>query len=72
MASLQLEASLKAMEQVSGKIREGEGTLGKLVQDDALYVEAKATLREMRNLIEDLREQAPISAFIAVGGAALF
>lgn len=71
-ASLQLEASLKAMEQVSGKIREGEGTLGKLVQDDALYVEAKATLREMRNLIEDLREQAPISAFIAVGGAALF
>ncbi len=71
-ASLQLEASLKAMEQVSGRIREGEGTLGKLVQDDALYVEAESTLREMRNLIEDMREQAPISAFIAVGGAAMF
>jgi len=72
VASLQLEASLKAMEQIAGQVREGEGTLGKLVQDDALYVEAKSTLREMRNLIEDLREQAPISAFIAVGGAALF
>jgi phospholipid/cholesterol/gamma-HCH transport system substrate-binding protein len=72
VASLQLEASLKAMEQIAGQIREGEGTLGKLVQDDALYVEAKSTLREMRSLIEDLREQAPISAFIAVGGAALF
>jgi phospholipid/cholesterol/gamma-HCH transport system substrate-binding protein len=72
VASLQLEASLKAMEEISGQIRGGEGTLGKLVQDDALYVEAKSTLREMRNLIEDLREQAPISAFIAVGGAALF
>ena len=72
VASLQLEASLKAMEQIAGQIREGEGTLGKLVQDDALYVEAESTLREMRNLIEDLREQAPISAFIAVGGAALF
>jgi phospholipid/cholesterol/gamma-HCH transport system substrate-binding protein len=71
-ASLQLEASLKAIEQISGQIREGEGTLGKLVQDDSLYVEARSTLREMRNLIEDLREQAPISAFIAVGGAALF
>ncbi len=71
-ASLQLEASLKAMEQISGQIREGEGTLGRLVQDDSLYVEARSTLREMRNLIEDLREQAPISAFIAVGGAALF
>jgi phospholipid/cholesterol/gamma-HCH transport system substrate-binding protein len=70
-ASLQLEASLKAMEQVSAQIREGEGTLGKLIQDDALYVEAKSTLTEMRNLIEDLREQAPISAFIAVGGLAM-
>ena len=71
-ASLRLEESLKAMEQVSSQIRKGEGTLGKLVQDDALYVEAESTLREMRNLIEDMREQAPISAFIAVGGAALF
>jgi phospholipid/cholesterol/gamma-HCH transport system substrate-binding protein len=70
-ASTQLEASLKAMEQITGQIREGEGTLGKLVQDDALYLEARNTLTEMRNLIEDLREQAPISAFIAVGGAAL-
>ena len=72
LASVQLEASLKVMEQISGKIREGEGTLGKLIQDEALYAEAQSTLREMRNLIEDLREQAPISAFIAVGGAALF
>jgi len=72
LASLQLEASLKAMEEISGKIREGEGTLGKLIQDETLYTEAQSTLREMRNLIEDLREQAPISAFIAVGGAALF
>ncbi len=71
-ASLQLETSLKEMEQISGQIRAGNGTLGKLVQDDALYVEAERTLKEMRRLIEDLREQAPISAFIAVGGAALF
>jgi phospholipid/cholesterol/gamma-HCH transport system substrate-binding protein len=71
-ASLQLETSLKAVEQISGQIRQGQGTLGKLVQDDSLYVEAESTLKEMRNLIEDLREQAPISAFIAVGGAALF
>jgi phospholipid/cholesterol/gamma-HCH transport system substrate-binding protein len=72
VASLQLEASLKAIEEVSTQINAGEGTLGKLIQDDALYVEATSTLREARNLIEDLREQAPISAFIAVGGAALF
>jgi len=72
VASVQLEASLKAIEEVSTQINAGEGTLGKLIQDDDLYVEATSTLREARNLIEDLREQAPISAFIAVGGAALF
>jgi phospholipid/cholesterol/gamma-HCH transport system substrate-binding protein len=71
VASAQLEESLKAVEDLSQKVRSGEGTLGKLIQDDALYEEATKTLREARNLIEDLREQAPISAFIAVGGAAL-
>lgn len=72
VASNQLEASLKAIEELSTQVNAGEGTLGKLIHDDALYVEATSTLREARNLIEDLREQAPISAFIAVGGAALF
>lgn len=71
-ASARLEESLVAMQAISEQVRGGEGTLGKLIQDEALYEEAKYTLREARNLIEDLREQAPISAFIAVGGAAFF
>lgn len=70
MASVKLNASLENIELVSRKIQQGEGSLGKLVQDEGLYDEARNTLVEMRNLIEDLREQAPISAFIAVGGAA--
>ena len=70
LASAKLNASLENIESVSKTIREGEGSLGKLVQDEALYDEAKNTLVEMRNLIEDLREQAPISALISVGGAA--
>lgn len=70
LASERLNASLEQIQQVSQKVQAGEGTLGKLVQDEALYEEAKNTLVEMRNLIEDLREQAPISAFVSVGGAA--
>jgi len=70
LASTKLNASLENIQSVSERIREGEGSLGKLVQDEALYDEAKNTLVEMRNLIEDLREQTPISAFISVGGAA--
>ncbi len=72
VASAQLESSLASLETISRQVKEGKGSLGKLVQDDALYEEAKSTLREARNLIEDMREQAPISAFIAVGGAAMF
>lgn len=68
-ASLRLDESLKNMEEISLQIKDGEGSLGKLINDPALYEEATNTLREARNLIEDLREQAPISAFISLGGA---
>jgi len=69
VASVSLEASLRNMEDVSRQIKEGEGSLGKLINDPTLYNEATNTMREARNLIEDLREQAPISAFISLGGA---
>jgi len=68
VASTRLDESLKNMEDVSKQIRQGEGTLGKLIYDKALYEEATNTMREARNLIEDLREQAPISALISLGG----
>jgi len=69
VASLRLETSLNNLENISQQIKDGEGTLGKLIYDPALYEEAKSTMQEARNLIEDMREQAPISAFIALGGA---
>lgn len=69
VASTRLDDSLKNMEDISQKIKSGEGSLGKLIYDQALYDEATNTMREARNLIEDLREQAPISAFISLGGA---
>jgi len=68
-ASIRLEASLANLEDVSRRIKEGEGSLGLLINDPTLYQEATYTMREARNLIEDLREQAPISAFISLGGA---
>ena len=69
VASGRLEVALQNLEEVSRQIKDGEGTLGKLINDPALYNEATHTMREARNLIEDLREQAPISAFISLGGA---
>ncbi len=67
VASERLDAALKNVEEVTRKINEGEGSLGRLLNDEELYTEAKNTIKEARHLIEDMREQAPISAFISVG-----
>jgi phospholipid/cholesterol/gamma-HCH transport system substrate-binding protein len=52
--------------EVTEKVNKGQGTLAKLVNDDALFKETKALLKELRESVEDLREQAPINSFIGV------
>lgn len=68
-----LEGTIKNAEKVTGelaqvteKINKGQGTLAKLVNDDAIFRETKALLKELRESVEDLREQAPINSFIGV------
>jgi phospholipid/cholesterol/gamma-HCH transport system substrate-binding protein len=51
---------------IAQKVNEGKGTLGKLMNDDAIFVEAKGVLKELRESVQDLREQAPINSFIGV------
>jgi len=52
-----LARSLGSFESVLAKIDQGNGTLGKLVNDSSLYVEFSSTLREMRMLATDIRER---------------
>jgi phospholipid/cholesterol/gamma-HCH transport system substrate-binding protein len=47
-----LRASLQS---VSGRIDRGEGSLGKLVRDDSLYTEARASIRSLKTLIDDVK-----------------
>lgn len=56
---------------ISEKVNQGNGTIGKLINDDALHSnvntvlsDAKIVLREVREGIEDTREQAPVTSFI--------
>jgi phospholipid/cholesterol/gamma-HCH transport system substrate-binding protein len=56
------ETSTKLLDEVLGRIQRGEGTLGKLSKDDALYTNLNHTLEsvnatsvEMKNLLADLR-----------------
>jgi len=52
-----LEQTLLTMTSILAKIDEGEGTLGRLVNDSSLYREVEETLREVRQLATDIREQ---------------
>lgn len=51
-----MELSLTSLASVLGKVDRGEGTLGRLVNDTTLYAEMGATLREVRSLTADVRE----------------
>ena len=59
-----LERSSHSVEVVLGRIERGEGTLGKISKDDALYLNANEatvslnhTIVEMKTLMEDIRKQ---------------
>ncbi|MGH7446883.1 MAG: MlaD family protein [Longimicrobiales bacterium] len=56
-AAGRLEESIGSFASVMNKIDSGSGTLGRLVNDESMYVELNSTLREMRALAADIRER---------------
>lgn len=48
------------------RVNEGKGTVAALLNDDSVYRETKSLLKELRESVEDLREQAPINSFLGV------
>jgi len=52
----QLETLSNSMEIIVRKIETGEGSLGKLVNDESLYREMKTTLEETRALVADIKQ----------------
>ena len=73
-AAPQFEETMQRINSVAAKIDEGRGTLGKLVNDDQLYVEATRAMKAVGDAAEAAREQGPISTFTGavVGAAAAF
>jgi phospholipid/cholesterol/gamma-HCH transport system substrate-binding protein len=65
-AAPKLEATMTRIDNIAKKIEAGEGTLGKLVQDEELYDEATRMLKEARHAAEDVRDQVPIITFTSV------
>ncbi|MCH6563228.1 MAG: MCE family protein [Myxococcales bacterium] len=75
-ASRKLNRALDSLANLSGKVERGEGTVGKLLTDDAIYQEldatltdARATLREVRRAAEEAQEQIPATILTTIFGS---
>ena len=56
-SSVSLKKLLKNLNQITGKIRDGEGTLGKLVQDGGLYDNLQRTLSTVDSLVSAIKKE---------------
>lgn len=66
-----LYATIQNARDITDKINRGQGTLGILVNDDELHrsahtllTDAEIVVRELRESLEDTREQAPVNSFV--------
>ena len=50
------------------KINSGQGTLGKLVNDDRLYYDALNSVRKLKNATETQEDLAPLTTITAAFG----
>jgi len=75
-ASEQMSTALSDIADVSEKIEQGQGTLGKLVNEDEVYTkvdeslaELQQTLTEVRRAAEDAQEQLPVTVLGSLVGS---
>jgi phospholipid/cholesterol/gamma-HCH transport system substrate-binding protein len=59
-----VNAAIKQFKTVFEKINRGEGTIGKLINEDKFHNDSDELIKELRDTIEDVREQAPVTSFI--------
>ncbi|MEQ8350390.1 MAG: MlaD family protein [Leptospiraceae bacterium] len=66
-----LRRTVQNVAEITDKINRGDGTIGKLINDQELHnnattlvTEAQVVVREVRESLEDTREQAPVTSFV--------
>lgn len=67
----ELHDSLANLKEIMQKVNSGEGTAGKIVNDPALYKNAKLTMQKLDKATEGLEDQGPISV-IGIAAGSLF
>lgn len=61
-----LNVTVANLRDITTNVAEGKGTLGKLVYDDAIAVEAEAVIKDVRHIIDNLRDTAPVTSFTSI------
>ncbi len=61
-----LDDALNTLLEISNKIKSGEGTLGKLVYDTALYDDTRETMNKLKQTLEATEEQTIIRTFVGI------
>ncbi len=61
-----LETTASNLDAIVAKINRGEGTLGRLVNDDSLYLDARQLIGDIRATLDDVRETSPIVTFSSI------
>ena len=62
---------LDSLNAVAADLRDGKGTLGRLVADPGLYEEVNGLVRDVRQVIDNYRDTTPISTFSSLATGAL-
>lgn len=63
-----LESTLKSFDAIMKKIDNGEGSIGKLVNDEQLYANLEAASKELEELLRDLKENPKRYVHISMFG----
>ncbi len=61
-----MDRALDDLQEITRKINEGEGTLGRLVNDPSLYEDAQRTVNQVGESFEASEEQGVVRSFIGV------
>ena len=56
--------AIRNLREITDKINYGQGTIGKLINKDDVHAQTDQLVKELRETVEDAREQAPITSFI--------
>lgn len=61
-----LESSAASLKVILSRMEKGEGTLGHLMTDDTLAIEVEGAVKDVRQIIDNMRDTAPITSFTSI------